>query len=108
MKQQNFLLWEIVKKNVQCIFVKFTKHPTFSHFALFSSLDTNLLFGKVLGNGALVDRLASVQEVLLDGLNAVTLDVASADQHTLQRTQAKVIVGLWRQLLITQPTNKQK
>ena len=38
-------------------------------------------------------------------LYLISLDVSSADQHTLEGTQTKVIVRLIGQLLITQPEN---
>ena len=64
------------------------------------SLLVYLLFREAFSNGSLT---GSVRFLCL--LNLVPLDVSSADQHTHEGTQTKVIVRLIGQLLITQPEN---
>ena len=59
---------------------------------------------QLLCNAGLIDGLPLLLQGLLDALDLVSLHVASADQHALQRPQAKVVVGLAGQLLVTQPT----
>ena len=46
--------------------------------------------------------------LLLEELQFVSLDVAGTHQHTLQSSQAKVVVALARQLFITQSGEEQE
>lgn len=53
-----------------------------------------LLLRKVLCNVVLIDDLSPLQFLLLNLLDALTLHVASTDQHTLEGSKAKIIVAL--------------
>lgn len=53
-----------------------------------------LLLGKVLCNVILINDLSTFQFLLFDLLDALTLHITSADQHTLEGSQAEIIVTL--------------
>lgn len=53
-----------------------------------------LLFRKVLCNVVLIDNLSTLKLILFDLLDALTFHIASTDQHTLESSQAKVVVTL--------------
>ena len=79
-----------------------------SVFSIYSNLKylnpscLHLLLWQVLCDLSLVDGVVVVLELLADALDAVALHVARGDQHALERAQAEVVVGLVRQLLVTQ------
>ena len=53
---------------------------------------TYLLLRQLFGYGSLLKLLIPLHQSLLHTLDAVTLDIARADQDALQRSQTKVIV----------------
>ena len=63
------------------------------------------MFWKILCDLVLIYNFAALTLLPFDSLNALTLHVTGTDQHTLQSSQAKVIMRLRGQLLITQPVN---
>lgn len=63
---------------------------------------------ELLSNLGFLHFLSALNQILFDELNAVSLDITSTDQDTLQRTQAKVIMRLRRQLFFTEPEDKQE
>ena len=62
-----------------------------------------LLFRQVLCNLVFIDILPPLALLPFDLLDALALHVACAHKHALQGSQAKVVVALRRQLLVTQP-----
>lgn len=53
-----------------------------------------LLFRKVLSNFILINILSTLQFLLFDPLDPLTLDITSTDQHALESSEAKIIVTL--------------
>lgn len=53
-----------------------------------------LLLWKVLCNVILINDLSTFQFLLFNLLDALTLHVTGADQHTLEGSQAEIIVTL--------------
>lgn len=67
----------------------------------------DLLFRKVLCDLVLINILSTLKLLPFNLLNALTLHIASTNEHTLQSSQAKIIVTLRGKLLVAQPA-KQK
>lgn len=66
------------------------------------------MFWKVLGYFVLVDVLPALLLLPLDLLDPLALDVAGADQHALQGAETEIIMALRRQLLVTEPEDKNR
>lgn len=55
---------------------------------------THLLLRKVFSNFIFIDILSTLKLLPFDFLDAFTLDIAGTDQHTLERSETKVVVTL--------------
>ena len=53
-----------------------------------------LLFVQLFSNGSFINRFSAFSEALFDLCNAVTFNIASTDQHRLESSETKVVVGL--------------
>lgn len=63
----------------------------------------DLLFRKVLSDFILINNLPPLQFLFFDPLDALTFDITSTDQHTFESSEAKIVVTLRWQLLVTKP-----
>lgn len=53
-----------------------------------------LLFRKVFSDVILINIFSTLFLLSFDPLNALTLDITSTDQHTLESSEAKIVVTL--------------
>lgn len=65
-------------------------------YVLYTTMYSNLylLLWKVLRNFILINDLSTFQFLLFNPLDTLTLDISSTDQHTLEGSQAEIIVTL--------------
>jgi len=63
---------------------------------------THLLLWQLLCNGCLFQLFITFLQSLLHTLDTISLHIAGTDENALERSKAKVIVRLRRQLFLTQ------
>lgn len=60
----------------------------------FSKQFSYLLFRKIFGDFVLINNFSTLELLPFDPLDALTLDIASTDEHTLESSEAEIVVTL--------------